>query len=174
MREGLRAFLFASLFLLLPFNNCSSGDYASQPDPNVDSTVCDQTQVSCKIKSLTVNPGQNPIQINKSDADFPVGGTCNDGGFTSNSIVWQLYFNSTTTPVRTSYMAGASPSPIQCVNGTFSFDVNLLAITDDNVNRTGLYGGVYTLKVWIEGVDSQGNHYANSVDGWRIVNLESL
>jgi hypothetical protein len=55
-------------------------------------------------------------------------------------------------------MAGANPVDSRCVNGRFLLYVNLRAITEDNMNRTGLLNGTtrvpYDLYIEIYGMDS--------------------
>jgi hypothetical protein len=70
---------------------------------------------------------------------FNLGGDCNEGGFSFNTVKWELYLNS--IKVRDSSMAGLNGSGnanTRCLNGRFTIYVNLNSIAEDPVNRTGL------------------------------------
>jgi hypothetical protein len=151
---------------LLPFTNC--GQYA---DPANSATAASADFVPCNANCVIPTLENLKIGVNMGNAttytvpagltEFNLGGDCNEGGYPYNFIRWELQLNGLT--VRTSAMTGMAPSgPVDtvCVNGRFMLYVNLGAIPQDNVDRSGLKvnasgtRAAYDLYIEIYGKDS--------------------
>lgn len=129
--------------MVTQFNNC--GNYADTPtySASASSVTCDSDSCSPKSidnLSLQVNLGGNTeYSVTPDLGVFNMGGDCNEGGFPFNTVKWELYLNN--VKVRDSSMAGlngAGNANTRCVNGRFTLFVNLSAISEDPVDRTGL------------------------------------
>ncbi len=170
---------------LLPFTNC--GQYA---DP-ATATYASASFVPCNATCITPTPENLSIKVNlgtSSDYTVPanltewnLGGDCNEGGFNTNLIRWELVLNGAT--VRHSGMlgmAGAAPVHSRCVNGRFLLYINLSSIAEDPVNRTGLLTQTgarmaYDLYVEIFGMDSSNDPAPkrNAIKGRTRVSLST-
>lgn len=133
--------------MVLPFTNC--GNYADPANGelfNQSLDECDEDCVTPKAENLSIkaNVGSgNDYSVPVGLAEFNLGGDCNEGGYPSNIVRWELYLNG--QMVRHSGMlgmAGNAPVHSRCINGRFLLYMNLNSITEDPVNRTGLKVGV--------------------------------
>src|SRR5262245_23269190 len=106
------ALTLIGIVTLTQFNNCSpiadsanfvTGNILGQCDPSgVTNPNADSNNINCAVpdkNNISINPGGDQ-SITANQADFDVGGTCNDGGFPVNQITWQMK-NSAGTVVRT-------------------------------------------------------------------------
>jgi|GEM_PF-1981629 len=158
---AIRGFLALSVTALMvsPFTNCGQyADPASEELYNQSLDECDDDCVMPKAENLSVkaNVGSgNDYGVPAGLTEWNLGGDCNEGGYPSNYIRWELYLNGTL--VRHSGMlgmAGSNPVHSRCVNGRFLLYVNLSSIAEDPVNRSGLMYGSGTNRaaydLWIE------------------------
>jgi hypothetical protein len=174
--------------MVTEFNNC--GEYA-QPASylSASSLTCDNNHcITPTVSNLSIQAnlgGGSDFKVPANLAEWNIGGDCNEGGYNYNTIVWELYLNG--AKVRDSNMTGmisASPSMTvnsQCVNGRFEIYVNMSAITQDPVNRTGLLSGsgatraAYDLYIQIYGKDSaNGVPQPNDLTGRTHVSLLAI
>lgn len=185
MPKSLNLFIvFAFLGLMaLPFTNC--GNYADPANESVldaFSEECDEDCIMPKSENLQlkVNLSQSgQVDVPPDLIDFNLGGDCNEGGYPYNVIRWELYSNG--TRVRESGMTGmvggGAAAHSVCVNGRFLIYINLNAIAQDPVNRTGLNTGAgrgpYDLYVEIFGSETPNGvaMIRNSVKGRHRVSL---
>ena len=131
---------------------------------------------------LAVKPNlfSGQINITASVAEFNVGGDCNEGGFAANTLRWELRLNGATVRHSGMLVAGGVPANSQCVNGRFLLYVNLAAVSEDNVNRTGLLKNAstrsaYDLVVQISGQAVAGGPVtSNSMNGKTTIPLVPL
>jgi len=136
--------------MALPFTNC--GQYADPANSDLYSQgleECDDDCITPKVEHLTLkaNVGSGTrYDVPANLTEWNLGGDCNEGGFPSNVIRWELILNG--TMVRHSGMLGMVPGSVsvhsKCVNGRFLLYINLSAIPEDPVNRTGLMTGAGT------------------------------
>jgi hypothetical protein len=131
--------------VLTQFNNCGS---VSSPETGLTETLsisCDEDCVTATADNLESKPNLVDGAEYKVAADvieFNIAGECNEGGFPLNTIRWELQRNGVS--VRNSGMLGmVSGNPTatahsRCVNGRFLIYVNLNAIAEDPINRSGL------------------------------------
>ncbi len=124
--------------MVTQFNNC--GTYSDAPGvTNTSSTVTclddDCIDSSVDNLSLKVNfGGGTEFSVPPDQAEFNLGGDCNEAGFPYNTIRWELHLNA--VMVRHSGMLSADS---RCINGRFLVYINLSPITGaDPVDRTGL------------------------------------
>ncbi len=115
--------------------------------------------------------------------EFNIGGDCNEGGFPSNIIRWELMLNGVI--VRHSGMLGmAGPVPVhsRCINGRFLLYLNLGPISEDPVDRSGLKTGVstnrgsYDMYIEIYGLRSANDPMAvrNTIKGRSRLSLSAI
>lgn len=152
---------------LMPFTNC--GQYAQPASEAMSSSEF----VPCNDRCITPVLENLSIKVNMGNAttytvpaglsEFNLAGDCNEGGYPANFIRWELQLNGAV--VRHSGMSGLSSSgnaDSRCVNGRFSIYVYLRAISQDQVDRTGLNTATgvkssYDLYIEIYGQDSVGD-----------------
>lgn len=122
--------------------------------------------------SVTTNYSSS-IGVLSGLQELNIAGDCNEGGFPTNLIRWELKRNvgGVMTMMRSSTMIynGHSMNS-QCVRGRFQLDIYLGPITEDGVDRSGLkyangYSNTttYSLTIDIIGYDSNGQPYTNSL-----------
>lgn len=139
--------------LLTQFNNC--GGYSStdvSTASGLTSLDCDADCISQASDNLEVkvNLGSNGVEysVPAGLSEFNLGGDCNEGGYASSVIYWELSQNGII--VRTSNMPGVviggGVANSKCVNGRFSLYINLSNVSPDPVNRTGLMTGSGTAR----------------------------
>lgn len=170
--------------VITQFNNCGAAGNPATFALSASSIAC--TDVGCVTPTTenlkvvaNLNGGQFPVPANLTE--FNIGGDCNEGGFPYNTIRWELIDSSGVTR-RTSAMtgmAGNQPVDSQCVNGRFLIYVNLGAITEDPVNRTGLMNGSvrtsYSLRITIYGQSTPGGAFVpNPAQGSTTVTLQAI
>lgn len=178
-RPALFTVMAAALFT--QFNNCGEYSQSSDQTNSVWDLTCDTpacfnpTTENLEVK---VNLGGGAeYAVSQSLMEINLGGDCNEGGFASNVITWELYLNG--TKVRDSNMlgmAGQSPVNSRCINGRFLLYMNLGAIANDPVNRTGLNTGLggrgqYDLFVEVIGQDLNGPPQRNPLKGRSHITL---
>lgn len=180
MRHKIRrsAVLVFGLLILAQFNNCDTAQTASgigalaSMDPSVNLCNGDTcTYQNAANLSVTANYSSS-IGVLPGLKELNIAGDCNEGGFPTNLIRWELQLNigGTKRTMRSSVMTynGRSMNG-QCVRGRFQLDIYLGPIAEDMVDRSGLkYGNgsnptTYTLKIDIIGYDSNGQPYTNSL-----------
>ncbi len=164
------------LLVLMNFNNC--GVYESEvSDANnfqAASLQC-ETENTCVVKSninLKIEPlPLDNFPVSASLEAFNIGGNCNEAGFDSHQIVWNLRLNNQVVRTSSMIMLGASRNST-CVNGKFRVFVYLGSIAEDPVNRIGLMYGAggaaraaYDLQFEILGRDSGTTWYRNTNQG---------
>lgn len=152
---------------LLPFTNC--GQYAEPASEAMSSTgfvPCNDRCITPVLENLSVkvNMGTATSYTVTNDlAEFNLGGDCNEGGYVTNFIRWELQLNGST--VRHSGMSGMSAggtADSKCVNGRFMVYVFLGSIAADPVDRRGLKTSsgaksTYDLVIEIYGQDMPGD-----------------
>jgi len=138
-----RGICLSALFavMITQFNNCgqvgepitsSSSDYQLKCDN--DNCI---TPMPENLK-ITANLKDNQFPVKAGLADFNIGGDCNEGGYASNTIHWELYLDGTLVRHSAMLITGSTNAEANCVNGRFMIYVNLGSITEDPVNRSGL------------------------------------
>lgn len=133
--------------MVLPFTNCGQyADPANEELFNQSLDECDDDCIAPKTENLSIkaNVGSgNEYGVPAGLTEWNLGGDCNEGGYPSNIIRWELMLNG--VMVRHSGMlgmAGNNPVHSRCVNGRFLLYLNMGAIPEDPVNRSGLLNGV--------------------------------
>lgn len=138
--------------LMTQFNNC--GNYADPATYSSSSSVdCagDDDCILPTVSNLNIKVnygGGTQYSVTADNAEFNLGGDCNEGGFPYNTVRWELYLNN--QMVRHSGLINADS---RCVNGRFLVYVKLSADPADNVNRTGLLtplGSRAPYDLWLE------------------------
>jgi len=179
-------YLFTVAFvsvLLLQFNNCSQYKQGSEDLLSSSVLDCDDDCVIQNTDNLQikVNLGGNGAEysVPYGLTEWNLGGDCNEGGFLFNTIRWELMLNG--TKVRDSGMtgmAGANTVHSRCLNGRFLLYINLSSISQDPVNRSGLFTGSganrasYDLYIEVYGQDSvSGPLYRNPLVGRTRISL---
>lgn len=175
---------------ILPFTNC--GQYAQ---PAGEATAESAEFVPCNANCITPVTENLSVKVNMGSAtnygvpanlfEFNLGGDCNEGGYPTNEIRWELQLNGVT--VRRSAMGGmggavAGPVHGRCINGRYLLYVYLRSIPEDPVDRTGLrYGAgearaAYDLSVEIFGLNMVNDPAPkrNAVKGRTRVALSAL
>jgi hypothetical protein len=141
--------------MLTQFNNCGTYDNPGTDGMDLYSISCsDSTCINSSIDYLSVKAnlpsGTSEQGIQTGLAEFNMGGDCNEGGFPLNTVRWELFLNG--RKVRDSSMLGmllSNPTMnvnSRCINGRFLIYVNLSAIAEDPVNRSGLLIGSGTTR----------------------------
>jgi hypothetical protein len=137
--------------MLLPFTNCGQyADPASEDLYSLDIDSCDDDCILPKPENLQIKPNVgtgNEYSVPVGLTEWNIGGDCNEGGYPYNLVRWELMLNGAV--VRHSGMlgmAGSNAVNTRCVNGRFLLYINLAAIPEDNVNRSGLNTGVGTVR----------------------------
>lgn len=155
-----------TLVIPVAFQNCSDMTATQTEDiASVVNLTCDEDCITPTLADLEVKAhlggSGTEYSVPTNLIEFNIGGNCNEGGYAYNTIRWELFLNGVKR--RDSGMlgmAGANPVNSRCVNGRYLLYINLRAITEDNVNRTGLGTGVnqprapYDLYIEIYGQDS--------------------
>ena len=132
------AFSLISVAMVTQFNNC--GNYADPPTYASSSASVNCLEDDC-ISSLVDNisikvnvGGGTEFSVTADQAEFNLGGDCNEAGFPFNTVRWELHLNS--VMVRHS---GLLQADSRCINGRFLLYINLSAIPGaDPIDRTGL------------------------------------
>ncbi|MBX3022291.1 MAG: hypothetical protein KF799_11515 [Bdellovibrionales bacterium] len=147
--KGFRLILAAGLtaLMLTQFNSCSSFEEGSFNESSLLEVNCvTEDCVTPTLENLEITPnlgGGSEYAVPANLTEWNLGGDCNEGGFAYNVIVWELYLNG--TKVRDSGMTGMaggnSTVNSRCINGRYLLYFNMSAISQDNVNRTGLNTG---------------------------------
>ncbi len=124
--------------MVTQFNNC--GTYSDAPGTvSASSSVncLDDTCINSSIDSISLKVnygGATEFSVTPDQAEFNLGGDCNEGGFPFNTIRWELHLNG--VMVRHSGLLSVDS---RCINGRFLVYINLSAIAGaDPVDRTGL------------------------------------
>ncbi len=140
--------------MVAPFTNCGQyADPASEELFNQSIDDCDDDCIAPKTENLAVkaNVGSGTdYSVPAGLTDWNLGGDCNEGGYPANIIRWELFLNG--VRVRHSGMTGMdarnpnSAVDSRCINGRFLLYINLSAIPQDQVNRTGLMNGAGTAR----------------------------
>lgn len=181
MTKSLRVLAGVTFLILMvtEFNNC--GDYSS--DMNVSgASALSCTSTSCvtpTADNLKITPhlqnGEYDVPANLSE--FNIGGDCNEGGYPFNKIHWELSLNGVVVRNSSETIAGG-PADTTCVNGRFLIYVNLAAIPEDNVDRTGLSTGAgrtsYSLNVYIYGETGPSGPTFSSIGSRTAVPLNAI
>jgi hypothetical protein len=181
--------MLAGIVVLMQFNNCSpiadrsafDNSYllATCDAPGVTNTAADINNVNCAVpdaNNLQIDPVDVP-PLTANQADFNVAGNCNGGGFPNNVIYWTLKDSKGIARRNSGMIFNNQSWNGQCVKGKFTLYIELIAISEDNNNRTGLLDPTtgtrnsYTLDLSIVGFDSQGNGHPNNVFGARTLTL---
>ena len=160
-----KCFAVLALTLVIPiaFQNCSDMSPSATSDlASIVNLTCDDDCITPTIGNLEMKAhlggSGTEYKVPANLIEFNIGGNCNEGGYAYNTIRWELMFDG--VKKRDSGMAGMAAGPVssRCVNGRFLLYINLKAITEDNVNRTGLSTGAarapYDLHIEIFGQDS--------------------
>ncbi|MGE3683156.1 MAG: hypothetical protein AB7G93_15645 [Bdellovibrionales bacterium] len=171
-----------SVAVMTPFTNC--GKYADPMTFSSSSqiTECDEDCIQPTTANLSVKAhlkdSSNEFKVTADLIEWNLGGDCNEGGFPHNTIRWELMLNG--VKVRDSGMlgiAGNQSAHSRCVNGRFLLYINMAAINEDNVDRTGLATGAgarasYDLYIEIFGQErASGQGHRNSSKGRTRVTL---
>jgi len=171
------------LLALLTFNNCGGYQTPNNDASSVAAVNC--TTPNCVLPTdanLKVTPhlGNGEYAVPANLAEFNIGGDCNEGGYPYNLVHWELLLNGVI--VRTSAMnvAGTSNAETRCVNGRFFIYVNLVSISQDPVDRTGLKNNsgvrsAYDLNIEVIGLDAvSGGLQHHAVQGKTRVPLTAI
>ena len=144
---------------------CTTSDCVS---PNVD---------NLKITPVVGNTGSYPV--NHTASAFNIGGTCNEGGFSSNVVTWELLQNG--VPVRSSEsnvtQTGANswgPANSKCVNGHFALFVNIGPDQSGTNPAPNGLGPGYSLRITISGSNATSAQLYQSSMSRAIVTLTSI
>lgn len=149
--QKIRTFLALSIcaLMVVPFTNC--GQYADPANAdlyNQSIEDCDDDCINPNVENLSIKvnlDGGNTYSVTSGMVDWNLGGDCNEGGYPTNLIRWELLLNGVV--VRHSGMYGmnarapSSNSNSRCVNGRFALYINLGPIAEDPVNREALATG---------------------------------
>lgn len=181
--------LVFGLLVLSQFNNCSTNQ-ADQPVTTYTDessqgtnpcTISGCVEPSDSWLKLTANVPGSQFGVTAPQREFNIGGDCNEGGYPSNEIRWELGLNG--AMVRNSTFAGLVPdggtANSQCVNGRYMIYVNLSNIPQDPVDRVGLRtsGGVrssYTLDIQLFSKDKTGGSHTETINAKKRVILMPL
>lgn len=149
---------FTSILLLLATTQCAApvDEASTGSSVTMDSLGCKGSSCispDASIVRIDFAPESKPI--NAQQAEFDVGGDCNEGSYPSNEIKWELKSGN--------YVARRSsdlfPGQFRCINGRFQVRVILNKISDTydgGCNRVGLLACAqsnrvsYDLDIWIE------------------------
>lgn len=169
--------------LLSQFNNC--GNYSTpvtQLSGATSVTCSTPTCISPDPLNIKITPhlANGEYGVSAGLSEFNIGGDCNEVGFPYTKVRWELVLNGNV--VRHSGMnvaGGAQPADSRCLNGRFLLYVNLAAIAEDNVDRTGLNTGTgsrssYLLNVIIYGMTSPNDSLVQSAQNRAVVPLSAL
>ena len=183
MRHKIRrsAVLVFGLLILAQFNNCDTAQTASgigalaSMDPSVNLCNGDTCTYQNAANLSVTTSYSSSVGVMPGLQELNIAGDCNEGGFPTNLIRWELKRNvsGTAMTMRSSTMVynGHSMNS-QCVRGRFTLDIYLGPITEDMVDRSGLkYANgypnttTYSLTIDIIGYDNNGQPYTNSLMG---------
>ncbi len=166
--------MFVTVFavLLAPFTNCGQYGEPMLSDESESVLTCttdDCIQPQPNHLKIQANLTGNLFVVKAGLAEFNIGGDCNEGGYPSNTIHWDLYLNGNRVRHSAMLINGTSTAESICVNGRFLIYVNLAALrTGDPVDRTGLKTGngtersAYDLYLEIYGHNLDGKKAAQS------------
>jgi len=154
-------------FLLIIFTNCdvySENNLFAEVDMNcIDTGDCDEK--SSEYLELRIN-SLNNFPLKSDQTTFDIGGECNEGGYSRNEIIWELYRTDGSGPIRNSSTYSLNGT---CINGRFSIQVKLSNPTLEENSGTG-NRAAHRLYVEIVGIDGN-KRFKNSLLGRKSIVL---
>ncbi len=164
-----RLFLLNLINLGLLFHFVSCDVYSDNKSFVESESLCSDSNscspASSDLLELQINT-ENNYPIASTVSEFQVGGNCNEGGFSQNIVVWELYLDN--VKLGNSQDLGLSS---KCDMGRFSVRVRLpKAGLYDNTTPTPIRRE-HTLVVQLEVYDETGTLVSNALMGKKSITL---